>query len=78
MVKRMVRISIGTVAETGYDSSSRKTDFEPDGIKVRRFKSHESCNRCVNVKVCTNSPLRAEMRNEVVVRDLKGVGGSIT
>ena len=79
MVKvRTVRISIGTVAETENDSSSRKTDFEPYGIKVRRFKSHKPCNRCVNVVVCTNSSLGAETRNKVVVGDLKGVGGSIT
>ena len=79
MVKvRMVRISIGTVAETEYDSGSRKTDFEPNGIKVRRFKIHEPCNRCVDVIVCTYSSLRTKTRNEVVVRDLKGIGGSIT
>ena len=38
MVKvRMIRISIGTVAETENDSSSGKTDFEPNGIIDWRF-----------------------------------------
>ena len=79
MVKvRMVRISIGTVAETENDSSSGKTDFEPNDIKVRRFKSYEPCNRCINVTVCTNSSFKTKMRNEVLVGDLKGSGGSIT
>ena len=78
MVKvRMVRISVGTVAETEYDSSSGKTDSEPNGIKVRRFKSCHPCNRYVGVKVCTNPSLRTKTRNEIVVRDLKGVSGSI-
>ena len=64
MVKvRMVRISIGTVAETENDSSSGKTDFEPNGIIVRRFKSHDPCNRCIDVKVCTYSSLRTKTRN---------------
>ena len=79
MIKvRAVRISIGTVAETENNSGSGKTDFEPNGIKVRRFKSHEPCNRSIDVIVSTNSSLVAETRNEIVVRDLKGVGGSIT
>ena len=73
MVKvRMIRISIGTVADTENDSNSRKTDFEPNDIKVRRFKSHEPCNRCISVTVCTNYSLKTKMRNEVVVGDLKG------
>ena len=79
MIKvRAVRIRIGTVAETEYDSSSGKTDFEPYGIIVRRFKIHEPCNRCIDVIVSTNSSIGAETRNEIIVRDLKGVGGSIT
>ena len=78
MVKvRTVRIGIGTVTETENDSSSGKTDFQPNGIKVRRFKSREPCNRCIDVIVCTNSSLGTKTRNEVVVRDLKGVSGSI-
>ena len=52
MVKvRMIRISIGTVAETDDDSSSGKTDFEPDGIKVRRFEIYEPLYVCVCVCV---------------------------
>ena len=79
MIKvRMVRISLGTVAETENDSSSGKTDSEPNGIKIRRFKSHDPCNRCIDVKVCTNSSLGTKTRNKVVVRDLKRVSGSIT
>ena len=79
MIKgRMYRISIGTVAETGNDSSSGKTDSEPIEIKVGRFKSRDPCNRCIDVKVCTNSSLGTKTRNEVVVRDLKRVSGSIT
>ena len=79
MIKvRVVRISIGTVAETEDNSGSGKTDFELNGIKVRKFKSHEHCNRCIDIIVCTNSSLVTKMRNEIEVRDLKGVGGSIT
>ena len=79
MVKvRMVRISVGTVAETEYDSSSGKTDFEPNSIIVRRFKIHEPCNRCIDVIVSTDSSIGAETRDEIIVGDLKGVGGSIT
>ena len=79
MVKvRMVRISVGTVAETENDSSSRKTDFEPNGIKDRRFKIHEPCNRCVNVIVRTNTSFGAKTRDKVIVGDLEGVSGNIT
>ena len=74
----MIRISVVTVAETDNDSSSGKTDFEPNGIKVWRFKIHEPCNRCVDVIVCTNSSLQTKTKNEVAERDMKGVGGSIT
>ena len=78
MVKvEMIRISIGTVAETENDSSSGKTDFEPDDIKVR-FKIHEPYNRSVDVIISTNSSFRAETRDKVIVGDLERVGGSIT
>ena len=61
------RIDIRTVAETEYDSFSRKTDFEPYGIIVGRFKIHKSCNRCVGVIVSTDPTIIAEIRDKVIV-----------
>ena len=45
---------------------------------MRRFKIHESCNRCVFVTVSTDTTFRAETRVEVIVGDLERVGGRLT
>ena len=45
---------------------------------MRRFKIHESCNRCVYVTVSTDTTFRTETRVKVTVGDLERVRGRLT
>ena len=45
---------------------------------MRRFKIHESCNRCGNVTVRADTAFRAETRVKVIAGDLKRVRGKLT
>ena len=66
------------VAKAKKDSSCRKIYFQPENIKVRRFKIHESCNRCVYVTVRTDTTFRVETRVMIIVGDLERVRGRLT
>ena len=45
---------------------------------MRRFKIHESCNRCVCVTVRADTDFRVEMRAKVTAGDLERVRGRLT
>ena len=45
---------------------------------MRRFKIHESCNRCVYVTVSTDTIFIAETRVQVIVGDLERARGRLT
>ena len=45
---------------------------------MRRFKIHESCNRCVYVTVSADTTFRAETRVKVIAGDLERVRGRLT
>ena len=45
---------------------------------MRRFKIHESCNRCVYVTVGDDTIFRAEARVKVITGDLERVRGRLT
>ena len=60
------------------NSSCREIYFLPKNIKVRRFKIHESCNRCIYVTVSADTTFRAETRVKVIAGDLERVRGRLT
>ena len=41
---------------------------------MRRFKIHESCNRCVYITVSADTTFRVKTRVKVIVGDLERVG----
>ena len=45
---------------------------------MRRFKIHESCNRCVYVTLSADTTFRAETRVKVIARDLERARGRLT
>ena len=45
---------------------------------MRRFKTQESCNRCVYVTVSTDTTFRMETRVKVIAGDLERVRGRLT
>ena len=45
---------------------------------MRRFKIHESCNRCVYLTVSADTAFREEIRVKVIVGDLERVRGRLT
>jgi len=65
------------IKKTKKYSNRGQRDFEPDGVKVGRFKFHESSNRCNCITVGTDPTLGAETGIKVVVRDLIVIRGSI-
>ena len=44
---------------------------------MRRFKVHESCNRCVYVTISADTTFKAETRVKVIVGDLEMVRGRL-
>ena len=66
------------VTKTYKNSFSGKEDTKPENIKVRRFKVHESCNRCVVVIVSTDTPFETETGNNTILRDFIKIRGSLT
>ena len=67
----------GAVTEAKKDGRGTEVDFEPEGIKARRFKVSESCKRSIDVTVGTHSTLVAETRVKVIVGDTERVMGGI-
>ena len=57
---------------------SGKEDAEPKSVKVRRFKVHEPCYRCVDVIVSTYTPFETETWNNTIVGDIIEIRGSFT
>ena len=68
----------GAVAKAKKDSSCMEVYFWPENIKVRRFKIHESSNRCVYVTVRADTTFKAETCVKVIVGDLEWVRGRLT
>ena len=70
-VSRLKRV----VTKTKNYSNCREIHFEPQNIKVERFKIHDPCNRCIYVTVSTETTFRTKMRVKVIVGDLGRVRG---
>ena len=67
----------GAMAKAKNDSSRREIYFQPENIKVRRFRIHESCNSCVYVTISVDTTFRVETRVKIIAGDLERVRGRL-